>query len=86
MKTNLNAAKYAAMMGVVDGLEVNVSVWNRDTRGYSARFIINDYSRVSAIEAHCELYEADVWEISYSPDSVDITLLDGGFEAMLKGL
>lgn len=86
MKKNLNAAKYAAMMGVVDGLDVNVAVWNKDTKSYSSRLIIDDISQLSIIDALCELYEADVWEISFTLYSVDITLLDSGFENMLEGL
>lgn len=86
MKKNLEAAKYAAIMGITDGLDVNVVVWNCDDKSYTAKFKLTDYSQLSAIETHCELYEADVWEISYAPYSVDITLLDGGFDNMLDGL
>ena len=86
MKKNLESAKYAAMMGITDGLDVRVAVWNRDDKSYTAKLNLTDYSQLSAIETHCELYEADVWEISYAPYSVDITLIDGGFDSMCEGL
>lgn len=86
MYKNLEAAKYAAMMGINDGLDVDVSVWDTETLTNLAKFTINDYSQLSMIKACCELHEADIWEINYTIYSVDITLLYKGFEGMYEGL
>ena len=86
MYKNLEAAKYAAMMGINDGLDVYVSVWDTETLTNHAKFPITDYSQLSMIKACCKFHEADIWEINYTTYSVDIILLYKGFEGVYGGL
>ena len=82
MNRNLATAQLAYELALADGLLVTLRVWDvASTKSvYSEEF--SDTLDITAISSLCKIYEADVWEISYSERECEICLITNGLDSV----
>ena len=76
MLKNITAAEYAFMTARVDGLEIELRVWDSESGSYIAT--LENCKKVTAIQDLCRMYGADVWQIDYMTFKLTITLIRNG--------
>lgn len=78
MNKNLSTAQLAFDLALADGLIVSVKVWDCKKRKFRYDEQFSDALDIVNLPTICQLFNADVWEISYSEHECEITLIADG--------